>query len=153
MYAKERNVAMEKCFIMLANVDPVMEQEGRRAWKDFTKCHTVPAFMILGAQKCGTTSLYDYLWYVHDDRFTINQFLFPTTSQHPAVQRCKRREPHFFDWKWKMANEDVQLSSKQRHEANELYAKFENTTATNNEECFENNNSTSLELRYVTFFY
>jgi hypothetical protein len=35
-----------------------------------------------GAQKCGTTSLYEYI------------------SQHPLVLKGKRRETHFFDWRW-----------------------------------------------------
>ena len=41
-----------------------------------------PHFLILGAQKAGTTSMYDYL------------------SQHPLVIRGKRRETHFLDWRW-----------------------------------------------------
>lgn len=39
-------------------------------------------YIIIGAQKGGTTSLYDYL------------------SQHPLVCKGKRRETHFFDWRW-----------------------------------------------------
>lgn len=35
-----------------------------------------------GAQKCGTTSLYEYL------------------CQHPWVLRAKRRETHYLDWRW-----------------------------------------------------
>jgi Sulfotransferase domain len=38
-----------------------------------------PSFMIIGAQRCGTTSLYHYL------------------SQHPAVQPAIAKEVHFFD--------------------------------------------------------
>lgn len=44
-----------------------------------------PNWVIIGAQKCGTTSLYDYL------------------SQHPQAMKGKRREPHFFDWAWRAA--------------------------------------------------
>jgi hypothetical protein len=41
-----------------------------------------PSFVIIGAQKCGTTSIYEFL------------------CQHPLVLRGKRRETHFFDWRW-----------------------------------------------------
>lgn len=41
-----------------------------------------PSFLILGAQKSGTTSLYEYL------------------NQHPWVIRPKRRETHCLDWRW-----------------------------------------------------
>lgn len=42
----------------------------------------MPSFVIIGAQKCGTTSLYELL------------------CEHPLVIRGKRRETHFFDWRW-----------------------------------------------------
>jgi len=41
-----------------------------------------PTFAILGAQKAGTTSLYEYL------------------NQHPSIVRGKRRETHCLDWRW-----------------------------------------------------
>jgi hypothetical protein len=41
-----------------------------------------PSFIILGSQKCGTTSVYEYI------------------CQHPLVVRGKRRETHYFDWRW-----------------------------------------------------
>lgn len=41
-----------------------------------------PHFLILGAQKAGTTSMHDYL------------------SQHPLIIKGKRRETHFLDWRW-----------------------------------------------------
>lgn len=41
-----------------------------------------PSFMIIGAQKSGTTSIYEYL------------------NQHPLVIRPKRRETHCLDWRW-----------------------------------------------------
>ena len=41
-----------------------------------------PSFLILGAQKAGTTSLYEYL------------------NQHPWVVKPKRRETHCLDWRW-----------------------------------------------------
>lgn len=42
-----------------------------------------PSYIILGAQKAGTTSLYDYI------------------TQHPWVIPAKRRETHCLDWRWK----------------------------------------------------
>ena len=41
-----------------------------------------PSYMIIGAQKSGTTSIYDYL------------------NQHPLVVKAKRRETHCLDWRW-----------------------------------------------------
>ena len=41
-----------------------------------------PSYMILGAQKAGTTSLYEYM------------------VQHPLVIRAQRRETHCLDWRW-----------------------------------------------------
>ena len=41
-----------------------------------------PSFIIIGAQKCGTTSMYEYL------------------CGHPLVSRGTRRETHYFDWRW-----------------------------------------------------
>ena len=39
-------------------------------------------FVVIGAMKCGTSSLYDYI------------------SQHPRALPAIRKELHFFDWKW-----------------------------------------------------
>jgi len=41
-----------------------------------------PSYVILGAQKAGTTSLYDYI------------------NQHPWVVKARRRETHCLDWRW-----------------------------------------------------
>eukprot|EP00814_Leptocylindrus_danicus_P009820 CAMPEP_0116015152 /NCGR_PEP_ID=MMETSP0321-20121206/6672_1 /TAXON_ID=163516 /ORGANISM="Leptocylindrus danicus var. danicus, Strain B650" /LENGTH=697 /DNA_ID=CAMNT_0003484879 /DNA_START=77 /DNA_END=2173 /DNA_ORIENTATION=- len=41
-----------------------------------------PTFCIIGAQKAGTTSLYDYM------------------NQHPLIIRARRRETHCLDWRW-----------------------------------------------------
>lgn len=41
-----------------------------------------PSFMVIGAQKAGTTSLYDYI------------------AQHDLVVPAKRKETHYFDWRW-----------------------------------------------------
>lgn len=42
----------------------------------------LPDFIIIGAQKCGTSSLYHYL------------------AQHPAVAPAIRKEVHYFDWSY-----------------------------------------------------
>ena len=42
----------------------------------------IPSYIILGAQKAGTTSLYEYI------------------CQHPWVVKACRRETHCFDWRW-----------------------------------------------------
>jgi len=46
----------------------------------FDALYTRPDFLIIGAQKCGTTALYDYL------------------SQHPQVLPAKHKEIHYFDY-------------------------------------------------------
>jgi hypothetical protein len=55
-----------------------------------------PSFIVLGAQKCGTTTIYECL------------------CQHPSVVKGRRRETHFFDWRWqpqlKTPIEQVQAS-------------------------------------------
>jgi len=43
---------------------------------------TLPDFLVIGAEKCGTTSLYRYL------------------VRHPDVVRASTKEPHFFDYHW-----------------------------------------------------
>ncbi|KAG5184296.1 Sulfotransferase [Tribonema minus] len=60
---------------------------------------TGPAFIVIGAQKCGTTSMYEYL------------------NQHPLVLRSRRRETHFFDWRWQ-----PQLKTEAEQQA--FYLKF-----------------------------
>ena len=49
---------------------------------------SAPRFIVLGAQKCGTTTLWDYL------------------AQHPLAVRALKREPHFFDWHWGVVTSD-----------------------------------------------
>lgn len=44
-----------------------------------------PSFLVIGAQKAGTTSLYDYI------------------TQHDLVVPAKRKETHYFDWRWNAA--------------------------------------------------
>ncbi|KAL4109441.1 hypothetical protein PRIC1_001141 [Phytophthora ramorum] len=41
-----------------------------------------PSFVVIGSQKAGTTSLYDYI------------------LQHDLVWPAKRKETHYFDWRW-----------------------------------------------------
>jgi hypothetical protein len=49
-----------------------------------------PSFLILGSQKCGTTTIYEHL------------------CQHPLVLKGKTRETHYFDWRWnhKISDDD-----------------------------------------------
>jgi hypothetical protein len=53
-----------------------VEWAGRRLT---ARKRTLPDFLIIGGQRCGTTSLYTYL------------------SQHPEVEPAFIKEPHFFD--------------------------------------------------------
>lgn len=59
-----------------------------------------PSFLILGAQKAGTTSLYEYL------------------TQHPWVVKAKRRETHCLDWRW---NDDLKSTEERRAHCLEFY--------------------------------
>ena len=63
-----------------------------------------PSFVIIGSQKCGTTSLYELM------------------CQHPLVIRGVRRETHCFDWRW---NDDLKTEQEQK----EYYMKFFNVDA------------------------
>lgn len=49
----------------------------------------LPRFIVLGAQKSGTTSLYEYI------------------MQHPLVLKGQRRESHYFDWRYRPELDDV----------------------------------------------
>jgi len=48
-----------------------------------------PSFMVIGAQKCGTTSMYEFI------------------CGHPLVSRGVRRETHYFDWRWNSSIEET----------------------------------------------
>lgn len=63
-----------------------------------------PSYLILGAQKAGTTSLYEYL------------------NQHPLVVRARRRETHCFDWRW---NESLSSVHDQREWCRKFYLSTE----------------------------
>lgn len=54
-----------------------------------------PNFLIIGAAKSGTTSLYDYL------------------QQHPEVAMSRHKEPHYFSRRVVGKNEAVFVSNKQ----------------------------------------
>jgi len=51
-----------------------------------------PSYIILGAQKAGTTSLYHYI------------------NEHPWIFKARRRETHCLDWRW---NDQLKTKSKQ----------------------------------------
>ncbi|KAL7426009.1 hypothetical protein ACHAXH_000406, partial [Discostella pseudostelligera] len=59
-----------------------------------------PSFLILGAQKCGTTSLYEYM------------------TQHPWIVKAKRRETHCLDWRW---DTTLQSTQERQHKCLEYY--------------------------------
>mmetsp|Transcript_16492 Transcript_16492/g.36112 ORF Transcript_16492/g.36112 Transcript_16492/m.36112 type:complete len:645 (-) Transcript_16492:1850-3784(-) len=63
-----------------------------------------PSYMILGAQKAGTTSLYEYM------------------IQHPLIVRSRRRETHCLDWRW---NSSLTTASEQRKWCHQAYFKEE----------------------------
>jgi len=50
--------------------------------QDLPQWHLLPDFIIIGAMRCGTTSLYRYL------------------GQHPDVSVPETKELHFFDWQF-----------------------------------------------------
>jgi hypothetical protein len=75
----------ENCPVRRVDLDPgeVITQTRRsidRALDAGLRMH--PSYLIIGAQKAGTTSLYEYV------------------NQHPWVVRAKRRETHCLDWRW-----------------------------------------------------
>lgn len=59
------------------------------AWHGMAHETAPPLMISTGAQKCGTTSLYEYL------------------CQHPLVLRAKRRETHYLDWRWRDGVKDL----------------------------------------------
>lgn len=59
-----------------------------------------PSFFILGAQKAGTTSLYEYM------------------VQHPLIVRARRRETHCLDWRW---NDELKTTEQQRDWCHKFY--------------------------------
>ena len=59
-----------------------------------------PSYLILGAQKAGTTSLYEYM------------------VQHPWVVRARRRETHCLDWRW---NDQLATVSQRRAHCHKFF--------------------------------
>ena len=59
-----------------------------------------PTYLIIGAQKAGTTSMYDYI------------------NQHPWVVRAKRRETHNLDWRY---NTNLQNTNERRKHCLSFY--------------------------------
>jgi hypothetical protein len=59
-----------------------------------------PSFMILGAQKAGTTSLYEYM------------------VSHPLIVRARRRETHCLDWRW---NDKCKTTESRREWCHKFY--------------------------------
>lgn len=79
--------ASQNCPTKRVNLAPgeILTQTRRsidRALDAGGKTNPQPSYLILGAQKAGTTSLYEYI------------------NQHPWVVKAKRRETHCFDWRW-----------------------------------------------------
>jgi len=75
----------QNCPIQTINLSPgeVLTQTRRsidRVCNAGSRNH--PTYLIIGAQKAGTTSMYDYI------------------NQHPWVVRAKRRETHNLDWRY-----------------------------------------------------
>jgi hypothetical protein len=71
-----------------------------------------PHFSILGVQKSGTTSLFDYL------------------NQHSKILRGKRREPHFFDWNYTAAV-NYQLSQTEKEQFSQIISAYDPNTDIN----------------------
>jgi len=90
----------------------------------------VPNFVIIGAMKCGTTSLYDYI------------------CQHPKVIRARQKEPHVFDWKWERIQK-LRLSNdvvKKHREVLSLQQKAIGSEST------ESPTPPTLQLKYLLAF-
>lgn len=58
----------------------VIHQTRRLCYRVINRWRGLPDFLIIGAQRCGTTSLYNYM------------------SQHPRILPAIYKEVHFFDW-------------------------------------------------------
>ena len=60
--------------------NPSAERKGYKKLKELTgPFHILPDFIIIGAAKCGTTALYDYI------------------TQHPDIKKSKFKEIHYFN--------------------------------------------------------
>lgn len=74
-----------------------------------------PSYIILGAQKAGTTSLYEYI------------------IQHPWIFPAKRRETHCFDWRW-IENSDRNGNGKKNDSNSVVTTKSEQAEEEENKE-------------------
>ena len=97
------NRQSQNCPVQRVNLSPgeIITQTRRsidRAMNAGQRNH--PSFLILGAQKCGTTSLYEYM------------------TQHPWIVRAKRRETHCLDWRW---DTTLQSTQERQHTCLEYY--------------------------------
>jgi sulfotransferase family protein len=62
---------------------PQLVKQGKKSLRHFTApIRMLPDFLIIGAQRCGTTSLYNYL------------------AAHPCVGAATKKEIRFFDVNW-----------------------------------------------------
>lgn len=69
-----------------------------------------PTFMVIGAQKAGTTSLYDYI------------------VQHDLVLPSRRKETHYFDWRWNGKLPDCATADGAKQHLEYYYNFFETPT-------------------------
>ncbi|KAJ0401542.1 hypothetical protein P43SY_007256 [Pythium insidiosum] len=82
----QSDALVDEIWAQLVEMFGLVDAQSKQELEDArTERVSAPNWVIIGAQKCGTTSLYEYL------------------SQHPDVLKGKRREPHFFDWNWDAA--------------------------------------------------
>ena len=111
---------------------------------------SAPRFIILGVQKCGTTTLWDHL------------------AQHPRATRAQKREPHFFDWNWQLCqpgeksaeSRSLNFPEKLLVQARKSIADVEPTLAGGAEESFEVEGTgevvalsrCELQARYLALF-
>mmetsp|Transcript_8403 Transcript_8403/g.10942 ORF Transcript_8403/g.10942 Transcript_8403/m.10942 type:complete len:455 (+) Transcript_8403:399-1763(+) len=74
---------LEQYALQVKDFQPQCRLAPERGTTNAAAFHWMPTFIIIGAQKSGTTSLYYYL------------------NQHHQVVRSRRRESHYFTWRWK----------------------------------------------------
>jgi hypothetical protein len=72
----------------------------KRDVENYSFENSQPKFIIIGAQKSGTTSLYEYI------------------CQHPLVVKGKRRETHYFDWRFNSQILETNISGHRQYYSN-----------------------------------
>ena len=85
----------EKVYQTRRSIDLARHEGSRRA----------PSFIVIGAQKCGTTSLYEYL------------------MAHPLCTKGSQRETHYFDWRWGGRTAEEKLALNITEDDTEAHAK------------------------------